>query len=218
MPYRADRLPRGSTPYRRPSRSLDGNLAALWRVHGRRKIGAAVEALLGSLDHKCTLVHLALGGPVWLGYRGGRSTSREQGQRGAKVPDVRSEYRPPNAFSHPEAFPAIGGRIFLSLLHISDRHGKALDGILAAVLCQLSRLPNHTEGGLAFSRLPAPQCQAHSEEQIVVVTLTPRLELHPARGYVGCAAVVLELVHEGLAVGDLPDPDLPLLKCCDGWE
>jgi hypothetical protein len=35
---------------------------------------------------------------------------------GGKVPDVRSEHRPPNPFSHPAAFPAIGGRIFLSHL------------------------------------------------------------------------------------------------------
>src|SRR5215218_6302555 len=73
-----------SYPYRRPSRSLDGNLAALWQVHGRRKTEATVEALLGSLDHKCTLVHLALGGRVCLGYRGGRSPSREPGTRGEK--------------------------------------------------------------------------------------------------------------------------------------
>src|ERR671911_1870835 len=42
---------------------------------GRRKSEAAVEALLGSLDHKCTSVHLAPGGQVCLGYteeEGGR--------------------------------------------------------------------------------------------------------------------------------------------------
>jgi hypothetical protein len=38
---------------------------------GRRRLEVAVEALLGSLDHKCTytLVHLAPGGQVCLGYR-----------------------------------------------------------------------------------------------------------------------------------------------------
>src|SRR5215208_6241040 len=35
----------------------------------RRKIEAAVEASLGSLDHKCTSVHLAPGGQLCLGYR-----------------------------------------------------------------------------------------------------------------------------------------------------
>jgi hypothetical protein len=53
---------------------------------------------LGSLDHKCTLVHLALGGRVCLGYIGGRSPSRESGTRGGEVPDVRSKHRPPNPF------------------------------------------------------------------------------------------------------------------------
>jgi hypothetical protein len=38
--------------------------------------------------------------------------------KGGGVPDVRSEHRPPNSFSHPAAFPAIDGRMFLSLLDI----------------------------------------------------------------------------------------------------
>jgi hypothetical protein len=37
---------------------------------------------------------------------------------GREVPDVRSEHRPPNPFSHPAAFPAIGGRMSLSRLDI----------------------------------------------------------------------------------------------------
>jgi hypothetical protein len=38
---------------------------------------------------------------------------------GGEVPDVRSEHRPLNPpFSHPAAFPAIGGRMFLSHLDI----------------------------------------------------------------------------------------------------
>jgi hypothetical protein len=61
---------------------LEANLAALWYVRGRRKTEATVEALLGSLDHKCTLVHLALGERVCLGYRGGRLPSRESGTGG----------------------------------------------------------------------------------------------------------------------------------------
>jgi hypothetical protein len=36
--------------------------------------------------------------------------------KGGGVPDVRSEHRPPNLFSHPAAFPAIGGTISLSVL------------------------------------------------------------------------------------------------------
>jgi hypothetical protein len=36
---------------------------------------------------------------------------------GVEVPDIRrSEHRPPTPFSHPAAFPAIAGRMFLSLL------------------------------------------------------------------------------------------------------
>jgi hypothetical protein len=43
--------------------------------------------------------------------------------------------------------------------HYSTSGGnrKVLEDILAPLLCEVSRLPNHTEGGLAFSRLPAPQ-------------------------------------------------------------
>jgi hypothetical protein len=48
----------------------------------------------------------------------------------------------------------------------------------AGFIRELRRLPNHTEGCTGFSHLPAPQRQAHSEEQIVVVTLSPRLEGH----------------------------------------
>jgi hypothetical protein len=66
---------------------------------GRRKTEAAVEASIGSLDHKCTLVHLALGGQVCLGYRGGRLPSRESRDvEGVEVPDIRSEHRPPIPF------------------------------------------------------------------------------------------------------------------------
>src|SRR5829696_7552063 len=48
--------------------------AAKLVASGRRRIEAAVEALLGSLDHKCTSVHLAPEGQVCLGYteEGGR--------------------------------------------------------------------------------------------------------------------------------------------------
>jgi len=37
---------------------------------------------------------------------------------GGEVPDLRSEHRPPNPFSHPAAFPAIDGRMSLGLLDI----------------------------------------------------------------------------------------------------
>ena len=52
----------------------------------------------------------------------------------------------------------------LSPLDIQDRRRTALDGNLAPLFCEPNRLPNHTEGGLALSRLPAPQSQAHGEE------------------------------------------------------
>jgi hypothetical protein len=84
------------------------------------KIEAAVEASLGNLDHKCTCtsVHLAPEGQVCLGYRveGGRLTRIRD--RGVEVLVVRSEHRPPTPFSHPAAFLAIGGRMFLSPLRI----------------------------------------------------------------------------------------------------
>jgi hypothetical protein len=37
---------------------------------------------------------------------------------------------------------------------------RPLDDNLVSLLCELSRLPSHTEGGMAFSRLPASQRQA----------------------------------------------------------
>jgi hypothetical protein len=55
---------------------------------------------------------------------------------------------------------------------------RPLDGNVELLLCELSRLPNHTEGGITFSRLPAPQTQTHGEEQIVMIGLSPRLEGH----------------------------------------
>src|SRR5215218_6549252 len=64
-----------ANPALRPPGSSCGPSSAAKRVtSGRRKTEAAVEALLGSLDHKCTLVHLAPGGQLCLGYtkEGGR--------------------------------------------------------------------------------------------------------------------------------------------------
>jgi hypothetical protein len=51
---------------------------------GRRKFEAVVEASLGSLDHKCTSVHLAPGEQVCLGYReeGGRLHAKTGTWRG----------------------------------------------------------------------------------------------------------------------------------------
>jgi hypothetical protein len=52
---------------------LETNTRTVKRVaSGRIKTEATVEALLGNLDHnhKCTLVHLARGGQVCLGYTG----------------------------------------------------------------------------------------------------------------------------------------------------
>jgi hypothetical protein len=48
---------------------LSGPSSAVKRVASRRrKTKAAVEALLGNLDYKCTSVDLALGWQVCLGY------------------------------------------------------------------------------------------------------------------------------------------------------
>ena len=54
---------------------------------GRTKIEAALEASLGSPDHKCTSVHLAPGGQLCLGYteEGGRLHAN-QGRGGGRSP------------------------------------------------------------------------------------------------------------------------------------
>src|SRR5215208_3515640 len=78
---------------------------------------------------------------------------------------------------------------------------------------------DHTEPGLSSTLLPAPQSETDGEEEIIVITLAPRLERHIASGDVGSAAVVLEFVHQSVSILDaFGDPDLPLLKCCDGRE
>jgi hypothetical protein len=98
---------------------LETNTRTVKRVaSGRRKIEAAVEASLGSLDHKCTSVHLALGGQVCLGYRGGRSPSRESGTGGEKSLTFEVSTALRLHSTHPAAFPAICGRMLLSLLRI----------------------------------------------------------------------------------------------------
>src|ERR671913_2054840 len=61
--------------------------------------------------------------------------------KGGGVPDVRSEHRPPNPFSHPAAFPAIGGTISLSVL-IFKTAPKALRNNLAPLLCELRACAN----------------------------------------------------------------------------
>src|SRR5215208_4083498 len=95
---------------------------------------------------------------------------------------------------------------------------RLLEQNLVPLLCELSSLSNHTEGCLASSRLPAPQSQAHSEEQIIVLALPPRFKRHIARGDVGSALVVLEFVHQSISILDLADPDLPLLEGSHGRE
>jgi hypothetical protein len=81
---------------------------------GRRKIEAALEASLGSPDHKCTSFHLAPGGQLCLGYRrGGRPPSREPGTwRGKK--SLTFEVNTALRFhsTHQATVPAIGGRMF----------------------------------------------------------------------------------------------------------
>jgi len=81
---------------------------------GRRKIEAALEASLGSPDHKCTSFHLAPGGQLCLGYRrGGRRPSREAGTwRGKK--SLTFEVNTALRFhsTHQATVPAIGGRTF----------------------------------------------------------------------------------------------------------
>jgi hypothetical protein len=56
-------------------------------------------------------------------------------------------------------------------------------------------LADDTELSGASTRLEAPQSKAQSEEQIVMIGLSPRLEGHVTRRYVGCAGVVLEFVN-----------------------
>jgi hypothetical protein len=53
---------------------------------------------------------------------------------------------------------------------------RSLEGILVAVLCEFTSLLDHTERLLPFSLLPAPQGEAHGEEEIIVIALAPRLE------------------------------------------
>jgi hypothetical protein len=51
--------------------------------------------------------------------RGGRPPSRESRDvEGEEVPDVRNDTALRIHSTHPAALPAIGGRMFLSLLHI----------------------------------------------------------------------------------------------------
>jgi hypothetical protein len=85
---------------------------------GRRKIEAALEASLGSPDHKCTSFHLAPGGQLCLGYRrGGRRPSREPGTwRGKK--SLTFEVNTALRFhsTHQATVPAIGRRMFFKSL------------------------------------------------------------------------------------------------------
>src|SRR5918998_6572536 len=67
-------------------------------------------------------------------HSGGRPPSTRIRDRGVEVPDVRSEHRPPTPLSHPAVRPAIGGRMFLSLLRIWGRGRKSLGAILAPPL------------------------------------------------------------------------------------
>src|SRR5215208_7802721 len=77
----------------------------------------------------------------------------------------------------------------------------------------VTSLADHTEPGLSSTLLPAPQSETDGEEEIIVITLAPRLERHIASGDVGSAAVVLEFVHQSVSIlGAFGDPDLPLLK------
>src|SRR5215218_4833745 len=149
-----------SYPYRRPSRSLDGNLAALWQVHGRRKTEATVEALLGSLDHKCTLVHLALGGRVCLGYRGGRSPSRESGTRGGEVPDVRSEHRPPNPPFYPSCRHRCRANASILLIIVGRDTPKDIPTTYSP-LCEVAAEGFAVRGRHATSFGPTLQVQSH---------------------------------------------------------
>jgi hypothetical protein len=60
-------------------------------------------------------------------HRGGRTPSRESRDvGGVEVPDVRSEHRPPFHSTHPAAFFAIGGRMFLKSLRYLGPGPKAL--------------------------------------------------------------------------------------------
>src|SRR5829696_8510160 len=104
------------------------------------------------------------------------------------------------------------------MLYPSEASRKPLEAILVALNRYMMPLADDTQPSLPSTLLPSPQRQAHSEEQIVVVTFSPRLELHPARGYVGRAFIVLEFIYQGVPILDLPYAYLPLLKCCDGWE
>ena len=88
---------------------------------GRTKIEAALEASLGSLDHKCTSFHLAPGGQLCLGYteEGGGLHANVRDVEGEEVPDVRSEHRPPIPFYPSGDRPRYRREnVFLSLLHI----------------------------------------------------------------------------------------------------
>src|SRR5215203_1652064 len=77
-----------------------------------------------------------------------------------------------------------------------------------------AKLPYYTHSCRASALLPAEEGKAHSKEQVVVLTLPPRLERHIACGDVGGAAVVLKLIHQGVSIGDaLRYSYLALLKC-----
>ncbi len=70
-------------------------------------------------------------------------------------------------------------------LRVEPRPGDGGDGAINTY--KPRRLPS--------SLLPSPQRQTHREEEVVVVTLAPRLEAHVARGDVRGALVVLEFVR-----------------------
>jgi hypothetical protein len=112
----------------RPPALFLGPSSAVKRVASRRrKTKAAVEALLGSLDHKCTSVHLAPGEQVCLVYteEGGRLHAN-QGQGGQKSLTFEVSTALRFHSTHPAAFPAIGGRMFFKSLTYLGPGPKAL--------------------------------------------------------------------------------------------
>src|SRR5215213_6853399 len=113
---------------------------------------------------------------------------------GEKSLTVRKEHRPPNAF-----YPSCG------LL----RHRRQ----------NVTSLADHTEPGLSSTLLPAPQRETDGEEEIIVVTLTPRFKRHVTGSYVGGSGIILQFVDQGLSIFDaFGYPNLPLLEGGHGRE
>src|SRR5215210_6446873 len=114
-------------------------------------------------------------------------------------------------------------RLFL-LIRRMDHPATLVEGPQAATswLCyaKLGPSPDHPHRSRSSTLgLPAPQAEAHGEEEVVMVALTPGFEHHVPRSYVRGAAIVPKLVHQGVSILDpCCDPDLPLLECGHGGE